>query len=78
MKLCIKLRSLDIDDMEFINETLWLLYHNYISMVGTAMVIRGKGRGQGSRTLNQLQPIQCPIGPPELEPILQSSSIIVE
>jgi len=47
-------------------------------MVGTAMVIRGKGRGQGSRTLNQLQPIQCPIGPPELEPILQSSSIIVE
>jgi len=47
-------------------------------MARTAMIIQERGRNQGSRTLNQLQPIRCPIGPPELESILQSRIIIVE
>jgi len=42
------------------------------------MTIRGRGRGQGSHTLSQLKPIQCHVGPSELDPILQSPGIIVE
>jgi len=54
-------------------------YQNYISMARIEMTIRERGRGQGSRcTLSQLQPIECPISPPELDLILQSSGIIVE
>ena len=47
-------------------------------MTGTEMTIRGRGRGQGSHTLSQLKPIQCHVGPSELDPILQSQGIIVE
>ena len=42
------------------------------------MTIRGRGRGQGSHTLSQLRPIQCHVGPSELDLSLYSPSIIVE
>jgi len=47
-------------------------------MIGTEMTIQGRGRGQGSYTVSQLKPIQCHVGPSELDPILQSPGIIVE